>query len=88
MEKIAAAALYTAKFKQQCSQRDAGLLFWRASRTWTITAWRNVFGREHPGQHGIVGALDTRHIDESGGAADQRAARKKQASAPIASRPR
>jgi len=27
MEKIAAATLYTAKFKQQCSQRDAGLLF-------------------------------------------------------------
>src|SRR6516165_11154398 len=33
-----------------------------------------MFGCENPGQHGIVGALDTRHVDEAGGAADERAA--------------
>src|SRR6516225_3062727 len=35
-----------------------------------------MFGRQHPGQHGVVGAFDARHIDEARGAADQRAAGK------------
>src|SRR5262249_60579936 len=37
---------------------------------------RDVAGREHAGQHGVVRTLDTRHVDETGGATDQRAARK------------
>src|SRR5262249_20607967 len=36
----------------------------------------DMFGREHPGQHSVVRALDARHVDEARGAADQRAARK------------
>ena len=37
---------------------------------------RDLFGREHAGEHCIMGALDARHIDEARRAADQRAARK------------
>ena len=34
-----------------------------------------MLGRQHAGQHGVVGALDARHVDEARRAADQRAAR-------------
>ena len=35
----------------------------------------DVLRRQHAGQHGVVAALDARHVHEAGGAADQRAAR-------------
>ena len=37
-----------------------------------------MLGRQHPGRHRIVRALDARDVDEAGGAADQRAAGKGQ----------
>ena len=49
---------------------------------------RDMLGRQHARQHRIVRALDARHVDEAGRAADQRAAREATASAPTASRPR
>ena len=48
----------------------------------------DMLGRQHAGQHRVVAALDARHVDEAGRAADQRAARERRASAPTASRPR
>ncbi len=38
----------------------------------------DVFGRLHAGAHGVVHALDARHVDEARGAADQRTAGKGQ----------
>jgi hypothetical protein len=32
---------------------------------------RHVLGGEHAGEHGVVAALDARHVDEAGGAADE-----------------
>ena len=48
----------------------------------------DVLGGEHAGQDGVVAALDARHVDEAGGAADQRPAGEASASAPTGSRPR
>ncbi len=39
---------------------------------------RHMLGRKHARQHGVVAALDARHVDEAGRAADQRAARKRE----------
>ena len=33
---------------------------------------RYMLGREHPGKHRIVAALDARHVHEAGGASDER----------------
>ena len=38
----------------------------------------DLLGREHAGQHGVVAALDARHVDEARRAADQRAAGERQ----------
>ena len=35
-----------------------------------------MLGGEHAGTHGVVGALDARHVEEAGAVADQRAAGK------------
>ena len=37
-----------------------------------------MLGCQHAGEHGVVAALDARHVDEAGRAADQRAARESQ----------
>ena len=39
----------------------------------------DVLGRQHAAAHRVVNTLDARHVDEAGGAADQRAARERQA---------
>ena len=39
---------------------------------------RDLFGREHGAAHRVVHALDARHVDKAGRAADQRAARETQ----------
>ena len=46
----------------------------------------DVLGRQHAGEDRVVAALDARHVDEAGRAADQRAAGERRASAPTASR--
>src|SRR5271169_4290708 len=38
---------------------------------------RDVLGREHAGEYGVVAAFDARHVHESRGAADERAAGKR-----------
>ena len=39
---------------------------------------RDMLGRQHPGQYGVVAALDARHVHEARGAADQRTAGKRE----------